>query len=99
MSLARPKLAGLTRRSDPPMIVCAAADCGEHGRWGGEMGAFCVHHAPRAYFPDGVRPAPRPRDARSRWPGNGTDAAREMCRRWRKAVSDSSKEEAGRLLP
>jgi hypothetical protein len=95
-----PRLTHLTRRPDPPMIVCAAADCGEHGRWGGEMGAFCVHHAPRAYFPDGVRPVGRgPRDPRHRWPGDGTAAARELCQQWRKAVRDSSKEEAGKLAP
>lgn len=41
---------------------------------------------------------PAPRDARNRWPGNGTAAAKELCAQWRKAVSDSSKSEAERLL-
>src|SRR3954469_2844878 len=45
-----------------------------------------------------VKPPPRPQDARNRWPGNGTAAAKELCAKWRKAVGDNSKEEAGGLL-
>lgn len=75
-------------RLDPPVRICDAPDCGEHGSCTEPLvGSFCARHVPESFWPGGKPPAAVPRrPGSSLWPESKDERA-ALLKQWRAGVS------------